>query len=138
MKKRQFLMPLAALATSMIANTALADAPDTAISSSAKELTSIIDSNNKKTTDFKNLMDFVLVRSLPSTLVAWHSSHASHSSHSSHSSHYSSSSASPSSPSTSPSSPTTSPSSPSDPFSSHTSHSSHASHASHSSHYSSY
>lgn len=87
MKKRQFLIPLAVLATSMAADTALANAADSTFASNLKELATANLLASDNVNNPKTQSDFVLNRSIRNTMVAEHTSHSSHYSHESHASH---------------------------------------------------
>lgn len=79
-------MPLAALASVFMTNSAVAN-----INSTEPEIlpTSINSQSDKVVAKSSEVFKFILKTPSQSQLMAYHSSHASHSSHSSHSSHQS-------------------------------------------------
>lgn len=90
MKKRNFLMPLAALvgvfgtgnaSASIVNEPTFTNPAMTAASTQAMPERLVLGDHDQ--------MSFVLKRSSDGNLMAWHESHASHASHSSHRSHYS-------------------------------------------------
>lgn len=90
MKKRNFLLPLASLASAFTSEQALANVNqdvhvtpqtnDAAIQKVTLSDTVVMSNGNDK-------FSFVLKRSDAGALMAWHQSHSSHASHASHSSH---------------------------------------------------
>lgn len=98
MKKRKFLMPLAALAAVFASDQAVANiAPEPTVPHTDRSdvTTATQQGDRVVTNDGRNQFSFILKRDSGGQLMAWHESHYSHyshdshSSHSSHSSHYS-------------------------------------------------
>jgi len=91
MKKRKFLMPLAALAAVFISDqvTATVSTPEASSTKidSSQATTNTAQNDRVLTSNGKDQFSFVLKRDEAGQLMAWHESHWSHSSHSSHSSH---------------------------------------------------
>ncbi|WP_110968809.1 His-Xaa-Ser repeat protein HxsA2 [Pseudomonas huaxiensis] len=100
MKKREFLLPLAALTAAVTASPATASiaAPHTDIAEESLAIETeaatlpIIHVGEQMVTGRQgdNLFSFILKRGENGQMFAAHHSHSSHASHSSHSSHYSS------------------------------------------------
>lgn len=94
MKKRGFLIPLAALASVFTAADASADIPSYADPLIDEKNTLQVGAEDTRITvqGGEDLFDFLLERGEQGQLMAYHSSHSSHSSHGSHGSHASHSS----------------------------------------------
>lgn len=93
MKKRNFLMPLAALAAAFTAGEASAkteEPPITTEGEASKEFKAPASSEKVSAIHGQDQFDFILKRGEQGQFMAYHTSHSSHSSHSSHRSHYSS------------------------------------------------
>lgn len=93
MKKRKFLLPLAAVTASFSAEQAVASVGDVVPSPENNQaLSSIADKDTEKMVMKQNdqVFNFTLKQDGSGKKLAWHESHASHASHASHSSHTSS------------------------------------------------
>jgi len=90
MKKRNFLLPLASLASAFTSEQALANAnQDVHVTSQTNDaaVQKITLSDRVVMSNGNDKFSFLLKRVDGGALMAWHESHASHASHASHSSH---------------------------------------------------
>lgn len=90
MKKRNFLLPLASLASAFTSEQALANMnqeTQAVHQTNSDAVQNVTLSDRVTMSNGNDKFSFVLKRVDGGTLMAWHESHASHASHSSHSSH---------------------------------------------------
>ena len=92
MKKRKFLVPVAALAAAFSADQAVASVPEE-LATAHTDVQATLNLNLDGRVSVKkndDTFNFILKRGEEGSLMAYHESHASHASHASHSSHTSS------------------------------------------------
>lgn len=91
MKKRGFLVPVAALAAALTTEQAVANVGPEASTppTGSVELTGAKQAERVVTSNGHDQFSFIIKRTDSGEVMAWHESHASHTSHGSHRSHYS-------------------------------------------------